>query len=93
MQLFVKGKEPPGVMITLFDVSRDGRLWTMRRTGGDKRPSPRQALVQRWRAAVRPWRAIDADAARRGDQAPAESKIRSPYRTRDRILACRPFSI
>jgi hypothetical protein len=53
VQLFVEGKEPPGVIMTLFDVARDGRLLTMRRTGGDKRPSPRLVLVQNWRAAVR----------------------------------------
>ena len=52
VQLFVEGKEPQGVIMPLFDVARDGRLLTMRRTGGDKRPSPRLVLVQNWRAAV-----------------------------------------
>ncbi len=53
VQLLVEGKEPPGVMMMAFDVARDGRLLTMRRTGGDKRPSPRLLLVQNWRAAMR----------------------------------------
>ena len=52
MQLFVEGKGPQGVIMPLFDVARDGRMLTMRRTGGDKRPSPRLILVQNWRAAV-----------------------------------------
>ena len=52
VQLFVEGKGPPGVIMPLFDVARDGRLLTMRRTGGDKPPSPRLVLVQNWRAAV-----------------------------------------
>jgi hypothetical protein len=52
VQLLVEGKEPPGVIMTSFDVAHDGRLLTMRRTGGDKRPSPRLVLVQNWRAAV-----------------------------------------
>ncbi|HYN09717.1 MAG TPA: protein kinase [Vicinamibacterales bacterium] len=52
VQLLVQGKEPPGILMTSFDVARDGRMLTMRRTGGDKRPSPRLILVQNWRAAV-----------------------------------------
>lgn len=52
IQLFVDGKGPQGVMMTLFDFARDGRMLTMRRTGGDARPSPRLVLVQNWRAAV-----------------------------------------
>ncbi len=53
VQLIVQGKEPPGVILTSFDVARDGRLLTLRRTGGEKPPSPRLVLVQNWRAAVR----------------------------------------
>lgn len=52
VQLIVQGKEPPGVILNSFDVARDGRLLTMRRTGGDKPPTPRLILVQNWRAAV-----------------------------------------
>lgn len=52
VQLFVEGKEPPGVIMTLFDVARDGRLLIMRRTGGDKLPRPRLVLMQNWRTAV-----------------------------------------
>jgi dipeptidyl aminopeptidase/acylaminoacyl peptidase len=52
VQLFVEGKGPQGVIMTLFDVARDGRILTLRRTGGDKRPSPRLVLVQNWRAAL-----------------------------------------
>jgi hypothetical protein len=52
VQLLVEGKQPPGVMMMEFDVARDGRLLTMRRTGGDKPPSPRLLLVQNWRAAM-----------------------------------------
>ena len=52
VQLFVEGKEPQGVIMTSFDVARDGRMLTLRRTGDDKRPSPRLVLVQNWRTAV-----------------------------------------
>ncbi len=52
IQLFVEGKGPLDVIMPLFDVARDGRMLMMRRTGGDKRPSPRLILVQNWRAAV-----------------------------------------
>jgi hypothetical protein len=53
VQLIVQGTEPPGVILTSFDVARDGRLLTLRRTGGEKPPSPRLVLVQNWRTAVR----------------------------------------
>jgi dipeptidyl aminopeptidase/acylaminoacyl peptidase len=52
VQLFIEGKAPLDWLVPLFDVWRDGRLLTLRRTGGDKRPSPRLILVQNWRAAV-----------------------------------------
>ena len=52
VQLLVQGKEPPGILMMSFDIARDGRMLTMRRTGGDRRPSPRLLLVQNWRAAV-----------------------------------------
>ena len=52
MQLLVQGEEPPGVIPDSFDVARDARLLMMRRTGGDKPPSPRLVLVQNWRAAL-----------------------------------------
>jgi len=51
VQLFVEGKAPLDVLMALFDVGRDGRMLTMRRTD-DKRPSPRLILVQNWRTAV-----------------------------------------
>ena len=40
VQLFVDGKEPEGIILNVFDVARDRRMLTMRRTGGDKRPQP-----------------------------------------------------
>jgi hypothetical protein len=52
VQLFIEGKAPLDWLVPLFDVWSDGRLLTLRRTGGDKRPSPRLILVQNWRAAV-----------------------------------------
>jgi serine/threonine-protein kinase len=52
VQIVVEGKEPPGILMTSFDVARDGRLLTMRRTAGDRRPSPRLVLVQNWRAVL-----------------------------------------
>jgi hypothetical protein len=52
VQLLVEGQEPAGVVLPVFDVGRDGRLLTMRRTDGDRRPGPRRLLVQNWRAAI-----------------------------------------
>jgi hypothetical protein len=52
VQVLVQGEEPPGVILNSFDVARDARLLMMRRTGGDKPPSPRLVLVQNWRSAV-----------------------------------------
>ena len=52
VQLFVEGKEPPGILLESFDVASDGRLLTMRQTSGDKRARRRVLLVQNWRAAV-----------------------------------------
>ena len=52
VQLFVEGKEPPGILLESFDVASDGRLLTMRLTSGDKRARRRVLLVQNWRAAV-----------------------------------------
>jgi len=52
VQLLIEGREPPGVTLGWFDVARDGRLLTMRRTDGARRPSPRRLLVQNWRAVI-----------------------------------------
>jgi Tol biopolymer transport system component/predicted Ser/Thr protein kinase len=52
VQILVQGKEPPGIAWPRYDVARDGRLLTMRRTAGETLPRPRLLLVQNWRAAM-----------------------------------------
>jgi Tol biopolymer transport system component len=52
VQILAQGKEPPGITWPLYDVARDGRLLTMRRTGSETLPRPRLLLVQNWRGAM-----------------------------------------
>jgi serine/threonine-protein kinase len=53
VQLLIQGREPPGVMMDRFDIARDGRLLTMRRTDNERGDNPMRLLVQNWRAAIR----------------------------------------
>jgi hypothetical protein len=52
VQLFVDGRQPPGVRLFDVNVARDGRLLTFRRIDDDRAQGLRRLLVQNWRAAV-----------------------------------------
>ncbi len=51
VQLFVEGRQPPGVSLFEAVAARDGRLLTLRRLD-DGRRGPRRLLVQNWGAAI-----------------------------------------
>jgi hypothetical protein len=52
VQLFVEGKGPEGIILNVFDVARDRRMLTMRRTGGDKGTGTPQVVVRPRRSAL-----------------------------------------
>lgn len=52
MQLMTDDEMPPGIVMPVYDVARDGRLLTIRRTDIGRPLIPRLLLVQNWRAAV-----------------------------------------